>query len=246
MAFSRYVGRHHVVSAGARRRGGMIAAIALSSAAGAATLLSSGTAASAASSVNWDAIANCESSGNWQINTGNGFYGGLQFTQSTWAGYGGTQYAASADLATREQQIAIAEKVLVGQGIGAWPTCGAYSGSTATYSSTPSSPSVPAPSVPVPSVPAPSVSAPQSGSSSAPAPAPAPSSGGPSSGSSHGASSGSASTSHGNYTVRAGDTLSSIAAHLRITGGWQALYDKNHKVVGANPSLIVPGQKLIF
>ena len=234
MAFSRYVGRHHVVSAGARRRGGMIAAIALSSAAGAATLLSSGTAASAASSVNWDAIANCESSGNWQINTGNGFYGGLQFTQSTWAGYGGTQYAASADLATREQQIAIAEKVLVGQGIGAWPTCGAYSGSTATYSSTPSSPSVPAPSV----------SAPQSGSSSAPAPAP--SSGGPSSGSSHGASSGSALTSHGNYTVRAGDTLSSIAAHLRITGGWQALYDKNHKVVGANPSLIVPGQKLIF
>ena len=72
----------------------------------------------------WDAVAECESGGNWSINTGNGYYGGLQFSASTWSGYGGNQYAPRADLATREQQIAVAEKVLAGQGRGAWPTCG--------------------------------------------------------------------------------------------------------------------------
>ena len=76
-------------------------------------------------SVNWIAIAACESGGNWADNTGNGFYGGLQFTISTWLGYGGGAYAPSANLATESQQIAIAEKVLAGQGIGAWPVCGA-------------------------------------------------------------------------------------------------------------------------
>ena len=73
---------------------------------------------------NWAAVAQCESGGNWSINTGNGYYGGLQFSQSTWAAYGGTAYAPRADLATQGQQIAIAEKVLAGQGAGAWPVCG--------------------------------------------------------------------------------------------------------------------------
>nr|WP_221203146.1 transglycosylase family protein [Modestobacter versicolor] len=72
----------------------------------------------------WDAVARCESGGNWSINTGNGYYGGLQFSQSTWAAYGGTAYASRADLASREQQIAVGEEVLAGQGAGAWPTCG--------------------------------------------------------------------------------------------------------------------------
>lgn len=76
--------------------------------------------------VNWDAIAMCESSGDWAINTGNGFYGGLQFQQSTWEEFGGLAYALRADLATREQQIIVAERVLDVQGIGAWPTCGAH------------------------------------------------------------------------------------------------------------------------
>ena len=71
----------------------------------------------------WDRIAACESSGNWHINTGNGYYGGLQFSASTWLGYGGGTYASRADLATREQQIAIAQKVQAGQGWGAWPVC---------------------------------------------------------------------------------------------------------------------------
>jgi uncharacterized protein YabE (DUF348 family) len=73
----------------------------------------------------WDAVASCESSNNWAVNTGNGFYGGVQFTQSTWEAYGGLRYAPRADLATREEQIAIAEATRAGQGWGAWPVCSA-------------------------------------------------------------------------------------------------------------------------
>ncbi|MFC7375995.1 resuscitation-promoting factor [Brachybacterium sp. GCM10030268] len=71
----------------------------------------------------WDRLAQCESGGDWSINTGNGFYGGLQFTKSTWRAFGGGKYASSAHLATREQQIEIAKKVQAGQGWGAWPSC---------------------------------------------------------------------------------------------------------------------------
>ena len=71
----------------------------------------------------WDQIAQCESTGNWSINTGNGFSGGLQFTPSTWAGFGGTEYAPAAHMATREQQIAVAKRVQAAQGWGAWPAC---------------------------------------------------------------------------------------------------------------------------
>ena len=82
-------------------------------------------APSTAGGVNWSAIAACESGGNWATNTGNGFYGGLQFTEQTWLAYGGGRYAPSANLATQAQQIAVARRVLAGQGIGAWPVCGA-------------------------------------------------------------------------------------------------------------------------
>lgn len=78
-----------------------------------------GTANAAPASV-WDRLAQCESTGNWQINTGNGFYGGLQFTMSTWRGFGGQGMPSHA---TREQQIAVAERVLAGQGWKAWPAC---------------------------------------------------------------------------------------------------------------------------
>jgi LysM repeat protein len=74
---------------------------------------------------NWSAIAACESGGDWSADTGNGFYGGLQFTEQTWLAYGGGQYASSANLASAAQQIAVAQRVLAGQGIGAWPVCGA-------------------------------------------------------------------------------------------------------------------------
>lgn len=84
----------------------------------------------AASGSTWDRVAACESGGDWHINTGNGYYGGLQFAAATWDGYGGTKYAARADLASRSEQIAIAEKVLAGQGPGAWPVCGLKAGLT--------------------------------------------------------------------------------------------------------------------
>jgi hypothetical protein len=71
----------------------------------------------------WDLVAQCESSGNWSTNTGNGYYGGLQFSPGTWKSYGGEAFAGTADHATRSQQIAIAEKVLRAQGWKAWPTC---------------------------------------------------------------------------------------------------------------------------
>lgn len=85
--------------------------------------MSVATPVASASTVNWDAIAQCESSGDWAINTGNGFYGGLQFLPSTWKEHGGV---GMPNRATREQQIFIAERVLRTQGIGAWPVCGAY------------------------------------------------------------------------------------------------------------------------
>jgi LysM repeat protein len=85
-------------------------------------------APAAASGSVWDSIAACESGGNWSINTGNGFYGGLQFTQSTWDAYGGEAYASRADLASRDAQIAVASKVQAGQGWGAWPVCSVKAG----------------------------------------------------------------------------------------------------------------------
>jgi hypothetical protein len=71
----------------------------------------------------WDALAQCEATGNWHINTGNGFYGGVQFDQNTWERQGGLRYAPRADLATREEQIAIASRTQATQGWGAWPAC---------------------------------------------------------------------------------------------------------------------------
>ena len=104
-----------------------IAVAGVASAAVAAPLMAAGNA-SAATASEWDAVAQCESGGNWSINTGNGYHGGLQFSPSTWAAYGGTQYAPYAYQATREQQIAVAEKTLAGQGWGAWPACSARLG----------------------------------------------------------------------------------------------------------------------
>lgn len=90
---------------------------------GGAALLGTGSA-NAATDSEWNQVAQCESGGNWAINTGNGYQGGLQFSPSTWAGHGGTEFAPSANQATREQQIVVAERVLGSQGKGAWPVCG--------------------------------------------------------------------------------------------------------------------------
>ena len=87
--------------------------------------------AGAATDGEWDQVASCESGSNWAINTGNGYQGGLQFSPGTWSSHGGGQYAPSAHMATKEEQIAVAERVLATQGKGAWPVCGrGLSGST--------------------------------------------------------------------------------------------------------------------
>ncbi|MFO7162913.1 MAG: transglycosylase family protein [Mycolicibacterium hassiacum] len=80
--------------------------------------------ASAATDAEWEQVAKCESGGNWAINTGNGYHGGLQFSPSTWLAHGGAEFAPAAHLATKEEQIAVAERVLATQGKGAWPSCG--------------------------------------------------------------------------------------------------------------------------
>ena len=98
------------------------AALAGGLAAGGATVAA--PAATAASPGAWEQVAQCESGGDWHINTGNGYQGGLQFSAQTWSGYGGDEFAVTADQASKEQQIEIGERVLAGQGAGAWPNCG--------------------------------------------------------------------------------------------------------------------------
>lgn len=111
-----------------RRR---IAGVAVAGATAAVGTMASAQSASAATSGSvWDRVAACESGGNWSINTGNGFYGGLQFTSQTWQGFGGGKYASSAHQATKGQQIEIAQKVLQVQGPGAWPVCSKKAGLT--------------------------------------------------------------------------------------------------------------------
>jgi nucleoid-associated protein YgaU len=114
------------------------------------------TPASAAGPNDWDAVARCESSGNWAINTGNGYYGGLQFSQSTWEAFGGAAYASRADLASKAEQIAVAERTLDRQGPGAWPTCGrALDRSAPVAGSAPAPAPAPAPAAAPASAPAP-------------------------------------------------------------------------------------------
>ncbi|MFJ4846847.1 MULTISPECIES: transglycosylase family protein [unclassified Streptomyces] len=169
----------------------------------------------------WDKVASCESTNNWSINTGNGFYGGLQFTQSTWAGFGGTKYAARADLATKAEQIAVAEKVLAVQGPQAWPVCGPKAGLTKDMADTSATPeSVAGTTAPKPATPAKDTTAGKpAGSTSKPG-------------------------TGGSYTVVGGDTLSSIADAQDVTGGWHELYAANRSVIGGDPNLIRPGQVL--
>jgi resuscitation-promoting factor RpfA len=110
-----------------RQAPALIVAAGVTGSAIAIPLLGAGSA-SAADASTWDRVAECESGGAWSADFGNGFYGGLQFSQETWAAYGGTAYAPSADLASRSQQIAVAEKVLAAEGPQAWPACGPLAG----------------------------------------------------------------------------------------------------------------------
>jgi hypothetical protein len=111
--------------------------------------------ASAATDEQWDAVAGCEAGGNWGINTGNGYHGGLQFSQGTWASHGGGEFAPSANQATREQQIAVGERVLATQGRGAWPVCGRGLGAATPRNVLASTSAPDAPPPPPPADPAP-------------------------------------------------------------------------------------------
>ncbi|MFR9750834.1 resuscitation-promoting factor Rpf1 domain-containing protein [Nocardia sp. 004] len=115
--------------------------------------------ASAAPDSDWDRLAQCEAGGNWGINTGNGYHGGLQFSPSTWNAHGGQQYAPTANQATREEQIVVAEKVLASQGWGAWPSCSAKLGlsSSPTLRSAPTTPEAPSWEPAIPEIEAPQI-----------------------------------------------------------------------------------------
>jgi LysM repeat protein len=136
---ARYRGKHRKPSTAGRT----IARTALAGAVAGAPLVVLAPSANAATASAWDRVAQCESGGNWSINTGNGFSGGLQFTAQTWRGFGGTQYASAAHQATRAQQIAVAEKVLAKQGWGAWPVCSRKAGVTGESATPNSAPAAP-------------------------------------------------------------------------------------------------------
>ena len=207
-------------------------------------------AANAVDGATWDALAQCESGGNWSINTGNGFYGGLQFTQQSWNGVG---MSGSPATATRAQQIEAGERLLAIQGWGAWPACSAKlglygkTGAAPTYTeptttvaaqsqtqqtyTAPAAQAAPAaveapaaaPAAPVAPV-APAVEAPAA-APVAEAPAAAPK------------------AAAGTYTVVPGDSLSLIAAKLGVAGGYQAIAAANTDII-YNVDLIFPGQVL--
>ncbi|GHA59576.1 hypothetical protein GCM10010372_69080 [Streptomyces tauricus] len=184
-------------------------------------LAANGDAAAADSGV-WDRIAQCESGGNWHINTGNGYYGGLQFSAGSWRAYGGTAYASTADKASKAQQIAVATKLQRAQGWGAWPTCAARAGASG---SAPAGATSGSTTKAAPSKPAKSSKASKS-----------------SKGVERSTGHTGRGSSRGDYTVRSGDTLSGIAARHGTT--WQRLYAANRAVIGGDPDVIVPGQRL--
>ena len=213
----------------------------------------------------WDSVAQCESGGNWSINTGNGYHGGLQFSPSTWRAYGGTAYAPSAAQATKAQQIAVAQKVLQGQGPGAWPVCskkagltkgngGASSGTaeapravetkkatTSTKKAAPAKATTTKKATPAKATTAKTTkasakattakvtTAKKATTTSTPKRAAAVKE--------------TTSTGKRFITVKAGDTLSEIAASHHIKGGWRTLWSMNKGKV-SDPNLIFVGQQL--
>ena len=118
-----YTPKHRAEMPSAARKAGRLAASGVAAGALVASPLLAVAPVEAASDRTWNRLAECESGGRWHINTGNGYYGGLQFSASTWRGFGGGKYARNAHRASREQQIRIAEKVQNVQGWGAWPSC---------------------------------------------------------------------------------------------------------------------------
>ena len=180
-----------------------------------------GTPAQAATTV-WDRVAKCESGNRWGINTGNGYYGGLQFSSGTWRAYGGRKYGSQANKATKAEQIAIARRVLAGQGPGAWPTCSRRAGLTKANGKADKK-----------AVPATNPGATKAKSTKpvvkkAPAKKPAVQG---------------TSTTIKRVKVVRGDTLAKIANRYKVKGSWRALWSLNKKTL-KNPNRIYVGQVL--
>lgn len=201
-------------------RGGLLAVGAITLAAGAALVPS---AANAADDSKWDAVAECESGGNWATDTGNGYSGGLQFNQGTWEANGGTGNPADA---SRGEQIRVAENVLDSQGWGAWPTCGGQGGGGG--AAAPAAEQAPQ-QAPVETTWTEAAPAEQ-----APAGEQAPALDLPD-----------VSPSDETYTVKEGDTLASIAEEQEIESGWLGLFAVNQDTL-ASADLIVAGQDLVL
>ncbi|WP_314644169.1 transglycosylase family protein [Rothia mucilaginosa] len=218
-------------------------------------------AANAVDGATWDALAQCESGGNWSINTGNGFYGGLQFTQQSWNGVG---MSGSPATATRAQQIEAGERLLAIQGWGAWPACSAKlglygkTGAAPTYTeptttvaaqsqtqqtytapAAQAAPAAPAAQAAPAAVEAPAAApAAPAAPAAVEAPAAAPAVEAPAA-----APVAAPKAAAGTYTVVPGDSLSLIAAKLGVAGGYQAIAAANTDII-YNVDLIFPGQVL--
>jgi hypothetical protein len=220
MRYARYRGRHRNPSNAAR----LTAVGAVGAGTLAASVIAPSVANADAANVQWDRVANCESGGNWHIDTGNGYYGGLQFSSSTWSSYDVDHYASRADLASRSEQIDVANRVLDRQGWGAWPVCSQYRGEPG------------------------SAHANRNHTNKGHR-----HHNGRHHGHHNGHHHDTLASRHVNvdqhgkyihYTVRGGDTLASIAKAHHIKGGWKAVYRHNHRVIGSNPSEIHAGMKL--
>ncbi|PNE36937.1 hypothetical protein AOB60_36970 [Streptomyces noursei] len=166
----------------------------------------------------WHVVAACESGNRWHTNTGNGYYGGLQISASTWRAFGGTLYAPRADQARRSEQIAVAQRVLRVQGWLAWPTCSQHINATSSDS--------------------------RGADHSRRLPAAFPSHGHRHTLHACHRSHTSGRCIQHSYTVQKGDTLSSIAVRLNVEGGWPAVYRRNRRSIGDSPHLILPGLRV--
>ncbi len=224
---SRYSGRHRTPST-PLRPARVVAGLTTAGAVAAAPVVLADPA-NAASASTWDRLASCESGGNWQISTGNGYYGGLQFSSGTWRAFGGGAYASTANGASRAEQIQVAEKVLAAQGWGAWPSCSQRlglsradaAGSPTTSRSTQRTAVVQSAAVTHRHA-APARQQVKQQHREA-------------------ANSGAAGVA---YVVRSGDSLSQIAADKDLRGGWRALYATNQRAIGADPDRIQIGLRL--
>ncbi|MFJ3217491.1 transglycosylase family protein [Kitasatospora sp. NPDC086801] len=163
----------------------------------------------------WERVAACESSGDWHVNTGNGYFGGLQFDAPTWRENGGLAYAPRADLASREEQIAVAQHLAGRRGLSPWPLCGARA--TRGHDREHDTP-----------LPPPPAAATATGSADADTTVDAEARDG----------------GWTVRTVREDDTLGDLADALRVPGGWPALYALNRAAIGDDPDLILPGTVL--